>query len=97
MAADIEAAGGKVLGREITVEAGGVRTRPDLFVEQPCGTRCFVEVKNGPTAGLTPNQSTAFPVIQSTGGVPVGANAAAAGLTPGVPIGPTPVWVVYLS
>ena len=97
VAADIEAAGGKVLGREITVEAGGVRTRPDLFVEQPCGTRCFVEVKNGPTAGLTPNQSTAFPVIQSTGGVPVGANAAAAGLTPGVPIGPTPVWVVYLS
>ena len=86
-----------MLGREITVEAGGVRTRPDLYVEQPCGTRCFVEVKNGLSAGLTPNQRAAFPVIQSTGGVPVGANAAAAGLTPGVPIGPTPVWVVYRS
>jgi hypothetical protein len=95
VAADIEAAGGRVLGREITVEAGGVRTRPDLYVELPCGTRCFVEVKNGPSAGLTPNQRVAFPVIQSAGGVPVGANAAAAGLTPGVPIGPAPVWVVY--
>jgi hypothetical protein len=52
VAADIEAAGSRVVGREITVEARGV---------------------------------------------PVGANAAAAGLTQGVPIGPTPVWVVHLS
>ena len=97
VAADIEASGGQVLGREITVEAGGVRTRPDLFVEDACGNRCFVEVKNGPSAGMTPNQRAAFPVIQAQGGVPVGANAAAAGLTPGVPIGPTPVWVVHVS
>ncbi len=93
--AEIEDAGGTVLGREVTVEAGGVRTRPDLFVETPCGVRCFVEVKTGPTAGLTPNQTTAFPEIISSGGVPRGANAAAAGLPPGQPIGPTPVWVVH--
>lgn len=97
VAADIEASGGKVLGREITVDAGGARTRPDLFVEDACGNRCFVEVKNGPTAKMTSNQKVAFPAIQSQGGVPVGANAAAAGLTPGVPIGPTPVWVVHVS
>lgn len=92
---DLEAAGGRVLGREVTVEAGGVRTRPDLFVELPCGTRCFLEVKTGPGAGLTPNQTVGFPAIRSGGAVPRGGNAAAAGLTPGVPMGPTPVWVVH--
>lgn len=78
----------------MTVVADGVRTRPDLLVELPCGSRCFVEVKIGPGAALTSNQSSAFLVIRSTGTVTVGGNAAAAGLTPGVPIGPTPVWVV---
>ena len=91
--AEIEASGGKVLGQEITVDAGGVRTRPDLFVEDAAGNRFFVEVKNGPSAGLTPNQKAAFPTIESSGGVPAGKNAAAAGLKPGTPIGPTPVVV----
>ena len=77
-----------------SLEAGGVRTRPDLFVELPCGARCFLEVKTGPGAGLTRNQATGFPSIRSSGAVPRGANAAAAGLTPGVPMGPTPVWIV---
>lgn len=93
--ADLKAAGGRVLGREVTVEAGGVRTRPDLFVELPCGTKCFIEVKTGPSAGLTPNQATGFPAIRSSGAIPRGRNAAAAGLTPGVPMGPTPVWTVW--
>ncbi|MGH3937264.1 MAG: hypothetical protein ACRDTG_01300, partial [Pseudonocardiaceae bacterium] len=92
---DLEASGGRVLGREITIEAGGVRTRPDLFVELPSGQPAFLEVKTGPSAGLTPNQTTAFPQIAAQGGVPRGANAAAAGLTPGTAIGPTPVWVVH--
>ncbi len=94
---EIEAAGGKILGREITVEANGVRTRPDLFVEDACGIRCFVEVKNGPSAVLTKNQAAAFPWIQSTGFIPRGANAAAAGLTPGANYGPMSVWTVFLG
>ncbi len=93
--ADLEAAGGRVLGREVTIEAGGVRTRPDLFAELPSGQQAFLEIKTGASAGLTPNQTAAFPQIWTQGGVPRGANAAAAGLTPGVPIGPTPVWTVH--
>ena len=94
---DIEAAGGRVLGSEITVDAGGVRTRPDLFARLPGGQLSFVEVKNGPGARLTPNQERAFPIIRTQGGVPRGANAdKTPGLESGVPIGPTPVWVVRL-
>lgn len=93
--ADIEGAGGQILGSDITIEAGGVRTRPDLFVELPNGQQAFIEVKTGSSAGFTPNQSIAYPDIWANGGIPQGANAAAAGLTPGVPIGPTPVWTVY--
>jgi hypothetical protein len=92
--ADIEGAGGRILGREVTVESGGVRTRPDLFVELPSGQQAFIEVKTGASAGLTPNQSAAFPSIISGGFTPFGGNAAAAGLTPGMPYGPIPVWVV---
>ena len=92
---DLEAAGGRVLGRETTIEAGGVRTKPDLYAELPCGTRCFLEVKTGPSAGLTPNQTVGYPAIRAGGGIPRGGNAAAAGLTPGVPMPPTPVWVVH--
>jgi hypothetical protein len=92
--AEIEAAGGRILGREITVEAGGVRTRPDLFVELPSGQQVFIEVKTGSSAGLTANQGAAFPEIVSGGFTPFGDNAAAAGLSPGVPYGPTTVWVV---
>lgn len=47
-------------------------------------------------AGLTKNQSQAFPWIQSQGFIPRGGNAAAAGLTPGQVFGPTPVWMVYI-
>ena len=93
--ADLEAAGGRVLGREITIDAGGVRTRPDLFVELPSGQQAFLEIKTGASAGLTPNQTAAFPQIWTQGGIPCGANAAAAGLTPRVPIGPTTVWTVH--
>jgi hypothetical protein len=92
---DLEASGGRVLGREITLEAGGVRTRPDLFVELPSGQQAFLEIKTGAFASLTPNQMAAFPQIWAEGAIPRGANAAAAGLIPGVPIGPTPVWTVY--
>lgn len=92
--AQIESEGGTVLGREVTVEAGGVRTRPDLLVQNADGSIEFVEVKNGPNAGLTPNQETAFPAIRAGGAVPRGANAQAAGLPVGAPLPPTPVRVI---
>jgi hypothetical protein len=103
--AGIEAAGGTILGREVTVKAatmvGGkvkyVKTRFDLFVELPCGTVCFLEVKNGWWARLTRNQRTAFPIIRSAGGIPVGNRAEIAGLPSGVPIGATQVWEVWLN
>lgn len=95
--ADLEAAGGRVLGREITLDVGNVRTRLDLCCELPNKSMVFLEVKTGEYADLTKNQAAAFPNIWTTGAVPAGANAAAAGFTPGVPIGPTPVWVVHYS
>ena len=93
--ADLEAAGGRVLSREVTIEVGRLRTRPDLFVELPSGQQAFLEIKTGESAGLTPNQTAAFPQIWAQGGIPRGANAAAAFLTPGVPLGPTPVWTIH--
>ncbi len=92
---DLESAGGRVLGREITVEAGGVRTRMDLFVELPSGQQVFMEVKTGRCARLTRNQRRAFPKIWEEGGVPWGANAVDAYLNPGKSIVPIPVWTVH--
>lgn len=81
-----------MLGREVTIETeSGVRTRPDLLVRDAEGNLKFIESKNGPGARYTPNQRDAFPQLESTGGIPRGANAADAGLNPGEPIGPIPV------
>jgi RHS repeat-associated protein len=88
---EIEAAGGRVLGREITLDAGGVTVRPDLFVETPAGAQVFVDSKNGFSAGLTQNQVVGYPAIQAGGAIPRGANAAAAGLPVGKPLPPMPV------
>ena len=92
----IEAAGGKIRGAEITIEAGGVRTRPDLFVELAGGKLIFVEVKTGATATWTTNQTIAFPIIWARGGIPRGAKALDAGLKVGKQMDPTPVWTVFL-
>src|SRR5580692_582866 len=74
-----EAADGTILGREITVQAGGVHTRPDILVQYGDKAIEFVEVKNGPGAvRLSTNQAAGFPVIRAGGAVPVGANAQAA-------------------
>src|SRR6185312_3267372 len=91
----IEGEGGEVLGSEITIDAGGVRARPDLVIRDANGNLQFVEVKTG-GATLTPNQQVVYPLIEQGGAVPAGGNAAAAGLTPGVPLPPTPVRVIYL-
>ncbi|WP_218080306.1 polymorphic toxin-type HINT domain-containing protein [Anthocerotibacter panamensis] len=91
---EIEAGGGTVLGREITLQAGTVRTRPDLLVRNADGSLLFVEVKNGAGATLTPNQTAGFPIIREGGSIPRGANAAAAGLEVGAPLPPIPVQVI---
>ncbi|NJK31821.1 MAG: DUF4150 domain-containing protein [Deltaproteobacteria bacterium] len=91
---EIEENGGEVIGREITVDANGVRTRPDLLVRTKEGELMFVEVKNGPTAGLTSNQKKAFPLIEAGGAVPRGKNARAAGLAE-LPQDPIPIKVIH--
>jgi len=91
---EYEAAGGQVLGREISLRAGGGLTRPDFYGQSAQGFREFIEVKNGTSAALNPNQARLFPIVQQSGAVPVGANAARAGLPPGVPIPPTHVRVI---
>jgi hypothetical protein len=87
------ARGETVLGREVTFDTTGGRIRADLLTEDTGGNLKVIDAKNGPSAGLTPNQQTGYPALQRTGGVPRGANAAAAGLTPGQPTGPIPVQI----
>jgi hypothetical protein len=96
--ADLEAAGGRVLGKEISLKApqAGWKARADLYVELPNGQRTFLEVKTGPGAELSENQIQVYAETRSIGTIPYGANAAKAeGITPGVSTGPTPVWVVW--
>ncbi len=88
-----EARGETVLGREITMQTAGGRTRLDLLVRDAQGALKFIESKNGPSAGLNSNQAARIPELQQSGGIPRGGNAAAAGLPPGTPVGPTPVQV----
>jgi RHS repeat-associated protein len=90
-----EARGETVLGREITMQTAGGRTRPDLLVRDAQGNLKFIESKCGPGACLNSNQAARFPELQQSGGIPRGGNAAGAGLTPGRPIEPTPVRVDY--
>jgi hypothetical protein len=90
-----QARGETVLGREITMQTAGGSTRPDLLVRDAQGNLTFIESKCGPGARVNTNQAARFPELQQSGGIPRGGNAAAAGLTPGRPIGPTPVQVDY--
>jgi len=81
---DIEAAGGRALGRgEITVKTPVGRTRIDLAQRTHRGEFRFAEAKNGPAAALSSNQRRVFDYIQKYGGTPVGRRAEQAGLTPG--------------
>ena len=87
------ARGEQILGKEITLTAGKVTTRPDLLVRKADGALKFIESKCGGGACLTPNQRSGFPVIEAGGAVPRGGNAAAAGLQPGKPLPPTEVQI----
>ncbi len=89
--------GATQITREVTFETGVLRTRPDLTYVTADGIFMIGEAKNGPFARLSTNQNNAFNLIRTQGGIPRGENAAAAGLTPGVPIGPTPVRVFHFK
>ncbi len=61
--------------REVTLEVNGVRVRVDVAADFN-GQITLIEVKNGPYARFTPNQSIAYP--QMMDGIPIiprGANA----------------------
>jgi len=71
-----------------TVE-GDVRL--DIVAERN-GQRSFFDVKNGLGAGFTPNQTTGYPAVESTGGQFYGQNAANAGLSG--QFGAQPVYII---
>lgn len=56
---EISSQGGKVLGREITLEVNGIRVRVDIAADFN-GEIQLIEVKNGPSAGFTPNQNQVY-------------------------------------
>lgn len=68
--------GGIVHQTEVTIELNGVRNRFD-FVGEKNGLLHLFEVKNGPTARMTPNQKINIPIMQKQTPpfVPVGNNA----------------------
>jgi len=65
---EVLAKGGKVLTQEVTLEVNGVRVRVDVAADFN-GEIILMEVKNGPSAGFTPNQKIVYPQMQE--GVPV--------------------------
>jgi hypothetical protein len=71
-----EAMGHKLVGRQVTIDTPGGRTRLDLLFEDNAGGLYGVEAKHGPHAALTANQRGAFPHIMTTGGIARGANVA---------------------
>lgn len=60
-------------GQQVTIKTSdGTRTRVDIVTRDADGTIGCIECKSSQTAPLTPNQATAFPQIESEGGVIVG-------------------------
>lgn len=74
--AEFEADGGSVIKKEVTVNLNGVCNRFD-FVGEKDGTLYLFEVKNGPTARMTPNQKINIPIMrkQTPPFIPIGENA----------------------
>ncbi len=68
--------GGKVLGREVTIEADGTRVRID-FIGEKDGMVHLFEVKNGQYARFTHNQSIVYPKLERAHMrfIPIGKNA----------------------
>lgn len=61
---EFRAEGGTVYNTEVTIEVDGVRTRLD-FVGEKDGVLHLFEVKNGPHAGMTKNQSIVWPKLEA--------------------------------
>ncbi|KAF0203985.1 MAG: RHS repeat-associated core domain-containing [Bacteroidetes bacterium] len=75
MELEIEAQGGKILAKEVTVELNGVRVRVDIAADFNGEIR-LIEVKNGPSAGFTPNQKINYPQMKDGASIiPIGRNA----------------------
>ena len=74
--AEFEADGGIVYQTEVTVDLYGVRNRFD-FVGKKGEYLYLFEVKNGPTARMTPNQKINIPIMQNQTSpfIPIGNNA----------------------
>ncbi len=83
------ARGETVRGNEVTFELpSGGRTRADVVTGSDGGSKLnIIESKNGPNARLTTRQTEAQKTVQQGKPlIPRGANAEAAGLTPGKPV-----------
>lgn len=65
---EIKAQGATNIVREVTLEVNGVRVRVDIAADFN-GQITLIEVKNGPSAGFTPNQRIVYPQMME--GVPV--------------------------
>ena len=87
--AEIEAEGGQVVAKEVTIVTPAGRARVDIVYKDSSGNLVLGEAKNGPTAGLNPNQQAVYQAAQSGGARFVGGNASNAGLSGS--IGPTQV------
>jgi hypothetical protein len=83
--------GGEVVATKVTVETSAGRARVDLVYRDSSGQLVLGEAKNGPTAGLNPNQTQFYEALKNGGGKLVGGNASAAQLPS--TIGPTAVRV----
>jgi hypothetical protein len=78
------------------ITTSGNRIRLDLFPENSRGGgRVFIEVKTGPTGGLSKKQAQGIPSLATSGGLAVGERAAQAQFLPGRPIGPSRVRLIY--
>lgn len=83
---------GENVAEQVTVKtASGTRTRIDLVANKDGACR-LVECKSSATAGLTKNQTKAFPEIESTGAVVAGRGKP--GMPGGTQIPPTKVEIV---
>jgi hypothetical protein len=52
--------GVNVLGEQVRINVGGVDIRTDFLISGPDGGITIIESKYGPSAGFTPNQTTAY-------------------------------------
>lgn len=86
---------GNQVASQVTIEAAdGTRTRLDFVTVNPEGTIGLTEAKSSATAPLTPKQSTAFPLIEQSGGTVIGNKGNSIGLPAGTVIPPTKVDIV---